>query len=100
PSRIAALFGELGGAAATLLTLDGCSRRESHELALGLTRRLSRGVLIVDGELLAVAPAPALLLACARGEADCEGDVLVVCESSAIGERWRALLAPPTGEST
>ena len=99
PSRIAALFGELGGAAATLLTLDGCSRRESHELALGLARRLSRGVLIVDGELLADAPDPALLLACARREADCEGDLLVVCEAGAIGEKWRALLAPATGES-
>ena len=98
PARIAALLGELGGAAATLLTLDGCTRREAHELALGLARRLARGVLVVDGELVADAPAAALLLACARREADCEGDVLVVCEAGRLGERWRALLAPPTGE--
>jgi hypothetical protein len=100
PSRIAALFGELGGAPATLLTLDGCPRREAHELALGLARHLARGVLVVDGELLADAPDPALLLACARREADCEGDVLVVCEAAALGERWRALLAPATGDAT
>ncbi|MGZ3405158.1 MAG: hypothetical protein ACXVAN_01855 [Polyangia bacterium] len=100
PARIAALFGELGAAAATLLTLDGCPRREAHELALGLARHLSRGVLVVDGELLADAPDPALLLACARREADCECDVLVVCEAAALGERWRALLAPATGEAS
>ena len=99
PARIAALLGELGGATATLLTLDGCSRREAHELALGLARRLSRGVLLVDGELMADAPDPALLLACARREADCEGDALVVCEAGRLGERWRALLAPPTSEA-
>ena len=99
PARIAAVFGELGGAAATLLTLDGCGRRETHELALGLARHLGRGVLVVDGELAADAPDAALLLACARREADCEGDVLVVCEAGALGERWRALLAPPAGEA-
>ena len=100
PARIAALLGELGGATATLLTLDGCSRREAHELALGLARRLARGVLVVDGELMADAPDPALLLACARREADCEGDVLVVCEAGRLGERWRALLAPPPVEAS
>ena len=100
PPRIAAIFTELNGAAATLLTLDGCPRRESHQLALGLARHLQRGVLVVDGELLADAPDRALLLAAARREADCEGDAVVVCESAALGEYWRALLAPPTGAAT
>jgi hypothetical protein len=100
PARIAALFAELNGAAATLLTLDGCARREAHQLALGLSRHLGRGVLVVDGEVAADAPYRALLLASARREADCEGDVIVVCESAALGEYWRALVAPPTGEAT
>ena len=98
PLRIAALLGELGGAPATLWTLDGCPRREAHELALGLARHLSRGVLVVDGELLAEAADAALLLACARREADCEGDVLMVCAAANLGERWRALLAPATAD--
>jgi len=100
PSRISAIFTGINGASATLLTLDGCARREAHELALGLARHLGRGVLLVDGELAADAPDRAALLASARREADCEGDVLVVCESAALGEYWRALIAPPTGEAS
>ena len=95
PGRVATLLADLDAAVSTLLTLDGCPRRETHELALGLSRRLQRGVLLVDGELLADAPDPALLLACARREADCDGDALVVCEAAALGERWRAAIAPP-----
>lgn len=98
PARVSALLGELDGAAPALLTLDGCPRRAAHELALGLARSLGRGVLFVDGELLAGAPDAALLLACARREADCEGDALVVAQATALGEQWRAALAPaPTG---
>src|SRR6185437_8038465 len=95
--RIAPLMAGLHGAAATLLTLDGCPRAQAHELAAGLARHLGRGVLVVDGELLMDAADPALLLSCARREADCDGDVLVVCEASRLGERWRALLAPAVG---
>jgi hypothetical protein len=94
PTRVTALLGGLDGSAATLLTLDGCPRREAYELALGLARHLGRGVLFVDGELLAEAPDAALLIACARREADCEGDALVVAEAAALGEKWRAAIAP------
>ena len=99
PARIAPVLAGavLNGAAATLLTLDGCPRREAHELAAGLARHTGRGVLVVDGELLLDAANPSLLLACARREADCDGDVLVVCEVARLGERWRALLAPSSG---
>ena len=97
PARIAALLHDLDGNAPVLLTLDGCPRREAHELAAGLARTRGRAVLLLDGELLAAAPDAALLLMCARREADCEGDVLVICEAAALGERWRALLAPPAG---
>ena len=100
PARIAPLLAGLNGAAATLLTLDGCPRREAHELAAGLARHTGRGVLVVDGELLLDAADPALLLACARREADCDGDVLVVCEAGRLGERWRALLAPSPSNGT
>ncbi|MDB4969695.1 MAG: hypothetical protein JWN44_5384, partial [Myxococcales bacterium] len=96
PARVAALLGDLDAVAPTILTLDGCPRREAHELAQGLARRLHRGVLLVDGELLADGTDPALLLACARREADWEGDVLLVCEAAALGEHWRAALAPPS----
>src|SRR5262249_13393714 len=99
PSRVAALLGELEATHASLLTLDGCPRREAHELAAAVVRARGRAVLVVDGEALAEAPEPALLLACAGGEAGCEGDALVVCEAAALGERWRALLAPPVGIS-
>lgn len=94
PARVAALLGDLGAVTPTLVTLDGCPRREAYELALGLRARLGRGVLFVDGELLAGAPDAALLVACARREADCDGDALVVAEAAALGERWRAAIAP------
>ncbi|HEY2745719.1 MAG TPA: hypothetical protein VGL86_13885 [Polyangia bacterium] len=97
PARLAPVLTGLNGAVATLLTLDGCPRREAHELAAGLARHSGRGVLVVDGELLLDAPNPTLLLACARREADCDGDALLVCEAGRLGERWRALLAPATG---
>ena len=99
PGRVAGLLAGLDGSAPALLTLDGCPRRDSHELALGLARQLGRGVLLVDGELMAAAPDAMLLMACARREADCEGDALLVCEAAALGERWRALLAPATASA-
>ncbi len=94
PARVAALLRDLDAATATLVTLDGCPRREAYELAAGLARSRGRGVLLVDGELLADAADPALLLACARRDADVDGDALIVCAAAALGERWRALLAP------
>jgi len=98
PARIAPLVAGLEHAGPMLLTLDGCPRVAAHDFAAAVSRHTGRGVLVVDGELLMDAADPALLLACARREADCDGDVVVVCEASRLGERWRALLAQPVGD--
>jgi hypothetical protein len=95
PIRVTQVLEELDPRVATVLTLDGCGRRETHELAAGLARRSARGVLVVDGELAREAPSPWLLMLCARREADLDGDAIVVAQSAALGENWRALVTPP-----
>ncbi len=78
---------EIAGAPAELFTVDGCARREALGLAVGLARRMKRGVLAVDAAALRE---PWRTLAAARREADLEGWVLLVYEARAAGEAWRA----------
>lgn len=94
PVRVTVVLDDLDPRIATILTLDGCGRRDAHDLAAGLARRAGRGVLLIDGELAAAAPSPWLLAQCARREADLDGDALLVCQAAALGENWRALLVP------
>jgi hypothetical protein len=77
-----------------LATVDGCPRREALALGAGLARRFGRGLLAVDGEVFAGLREAWELLAALRREADCEGLVLLVLQSAALGEGWRALAAP------
>jgi hypothetical protein len=82
-----------------LATVDGCPRKEALALGAAAAKRLSRGLLAVDGEVLAGLAGRWELLSALRREADLEGLVLVVAQAAALGEAWRALaVAPPALE--
>ncbi|MSP60892.1 MAG: hypothetical protein EXR72_11215 [Myxococcales bacterium] len=86
---------ELVPAESTVATVDGCSPREAIGLAVALARRLGRGVLAVDGQVVAGLGAPAALLAAARREADLAGHALLIYRAASLGGAWRAACAPP-----
>ncbi len=76
------------------LAIDGCKKREGFGLALALVRA-GRAVILVDVELALARGISWGELAACRREADLDGGALVVTGAAALGERWRALAAPP-----
>ncbi len=80
---------------ALFATVDGCPRRDAIALALGAAKRFQRGVLFIDGEVLASLAGRWELLLALRREADLESMVLLVHQSAALGEAWRAVAGPP-----
>jgi hypothetical protein len=83
---------------ALFATIDGCPRREALALGAAAAKRFSRPLVTVDGEVLAGLRESWELLAAVRREADLEGAVLLVVQAAALGEGWRALMAPPPAQ--
>jgi hypothetical protein len=95
PRAIQVVRGELVSANPRVAALDACTRREAYGLAVTLARFAARPVLFADGEALIAQRVSWTLLAALRREADLTGAALVIAQAAALGEKWRALAAPP-----
>jgi hypothetical protein len=97
-ARMVELAKEFASHEALLATVDGCGRRDALGLAVQVARRFARGLIAVDGEVLAAGREAATLLRALRREADLEAQVLLVFQAAALGEAWRAVTSPPPAQ--
>jgi hypothetical protein len=92
---IALVRGELPGERPSAVAIENCGRVEAYGLAVAIARFAGRAVLFADGEALMAQGASWSAIAALRREADLDGAALVIANAAALGERWRALAAPP-----